>query len=148
MDMEHSVVTLVKDEENFILIKQWRNVVQDTVISLPGGGVEEGECLEHAARREVREEIGYVCGNLKSLGSFYPSPWESNECTHVYFTDDIVSRHTPELEEGEEIEVYPVLVDSILEQIKEGRLTDGELCFAVFHALLNREQLGISLQLK
>ena len=37
---------------------------------LPGGGVERGETLEQAARREAREELGAELGELNFLGAY------------------------------------------------------------------------------
>lgn len=37
-------------------------------IQLPGGGIEEGETIEEAARRETREEAGYEIEDMKPLG--------------------------------------------------------------------------------
>jgi len=39
------------------------------VWSLPGGGVDAGEDPEHAARREVYEELGLKLGAVENLGS-------------------------------------------------------------------------------
>jgi 8-oxo-dGTP pyrophosphatase MutT (NUDIX family) len=37
---------------------------------LPGGGVNKNETLEQAARREAKEELGAVLGNLSLLGVY------------------------------------------------------------------------------
>ncbi|ULH15897.1 NUDIX domain-containing protein [Deinococcus sp. KNUC1210] len=37
---------------------------------LPGGGVEAGEVVEHAARRELNEETGLTAQDLQLLGVF------------------------------------------------------------------------------
>ena len=38
------------------------------IYMLPGGGVDEGEDIEEALRREIAEETGCLCGNIAPLG--------------------------------------------------------------------------------
>ncbi|HLY80533.1 MAG TPA: NUDIX domain-containing protein [Caulobacteraceae bacterium] len=40
----------------------------------PGGGIEPGEIIEQAARREIAEESGWSVGALKPLGFHYLEP--------------------------------------------------------------------------
>ena len=49
--------------------------------SLPGGGVQRGETLEQAARREAAEEVGATLGELKLLGVY--SSFREGKSDHV-----------------------------------------------------------------
>ena len=41
---------------------------------VPAGSAEPGEELEDGARRELREETGYVAGRIRPIGSLLMSP--------------------------------------------------------------------------
>jgi len=51
-------------------------------IDFPGGGVDEGEEILEALKREVFEETGAIISNLKEVGvikTIWPSDWAKNE---------------------------------------------------------------------
>lgn len=58
---------LIRDGERFLLIQRGRPPFQG-FWSLPGGGIELGETVEEALKREVREETGLEIGIRRFLG--------------------------------------------------------------------------------
>ena len=58
------------DTNKFLLIQRSQHVPAPMTWSLPGGGVNDGESPDSAARREVMEEIGFDLGD-RPLGLIY-----------------------------------------------------------------------------
>ena len=54
-----NAIVLTEDEE-IVLVEQYRHPGNDFYLEIPAGKVEEGESYEEAIRREIREETGYV----------------------------------------------------------------------------------------
>lgn len=132
-----SVITLVQKGEQFLFIKQYRAPIDQYILQLPGGGVDKGENLEEAARRELREETGIICGHMEYFGKMYSSPWITNEECHVYFTDDIKKEQEQILEEHEQIEIVYIKIQDCFEG-KNVIFEDAELAFALYQYFLRK----------
>lgn len=61
---------LIVDEQNRLLLQRRTD---DGLWGIVGGGVEPGEAVEDAARREAREETGLLVGKIELFGSS-PAP--------------------------------------------------------------------------
>ena len=72
-DDEIVVFALTRDQQ-VILIKQYRHGVQQTILELPGGSVEENESPLEAAKRELMEETGYASDTFIEVGHGSPNP--------------------------------------------------------------------------
>ena len=65
------VIFALKDDGNVLLVKQYRYAVKSVQTELPAGRLEKGEDPLFAAKRELREETGYVAQNWESLGYIF-----------------------------------------------------------------------------
>ncbi|MCB5168879.1 NUDIX hydrolase [Streptomyces bambusae] len=57
------VIGVIRRGEEVLLVRESLGVNGEVLWSLPGGGVEDGELMNEALRRELREETGLLVGN-------------------------------------------------------------------------------------
>ncbi len=110
---------------NVILIRNRRYAVGQILLELPAGTLNKGETPMNAAGRELLEETGYLASRIKPLGSFFSSPGVMSEKMYAFAAYDLEKQKSA-LEEGEEIELFPVsLTDAVL-MIQDGQIQDGK----------------------
>lgn len=63
-----TVRAILKNEEDKIALMY---MAKYKIYMFPGGGIEDGESLEEALRREILEETGCSCRIIKELGYIY-----------------------------------------------------------------------------
>ena len=73
-DLLTGIVVVPEGQGYILLLKHYRHPVSGYVWELPRGFIDNGEDPATAAGRELAEETGLVCGNLLSLGEFFPDP--------------------------------------------------------------------------
>jgi len=78
-----SVVLVVRDRDEIVLVQQHRPGANLRVLELPAGSIEPGETPFEAADRELAEECGLTAGGWAEIGSFWLAPEYSTEFVHV-----------------------------------------------------------------
>jgi ADP-ribose pyrophosphatase len=102
-------------EGKILLVRQYRPAVEQTTLELPGGHVEQGETPEAAARKELREETGYVAEELHLAGSLSPDTGRLGNQMWCFFAPSIVYDPSPDFVAEEEVEA--VLYDRSLRDL-------------------------------
>ena len=66
-----TVVALTQNDE-LVLVRQYRPAVEERTLELPSGHVDPGETPIAAAARELMEETGYVADKIEEIGVVRP----------------------------------------------------------------------------
>jgi ADP-ribose pyrophosphatase len=128
-----------------ILIRQFRPAMNRVTLEFPAGRVKQDEDPEHAARREILEEIGFRADSIRQLGSLLSAPHFSDEVVDVFIAiGGIASTPTPTPKEDlrDVIIIPPTAID---QSIAEGRLIDSKSIAAHALARIHSPVFGVTL---
>ncbi|SFS12873.1 ADP-ribose pyrophosphatase [Halomicrobium zhouii] len=117
LNPSNAVIIIARtDDDELVLVDQYRPRFRMQTIGLPAGGIDEGEDPADAARRELREETGYRAGELSFVESYVPSGW-TRYVRHVFLATDLTEGE-PDPDEGEVIETLTAPVDEVLDVVR------------------------------
>lgn len=119
-----AVVPLL-DDGRIVLERQYRHPMQQVMIELPAGKMDEGEGALVCGRRELLEETGYVAREWAYAFTLYPTVAYSDEAIQVWFARGLEHRGS-QLDHGEFLEVFTATPAEFLEWCRDGRITDSK----------------------
>jgi len=128
------VVLAVFENNDILLVKQYRYPIGGDVIELPAGKLDNNEDPQHCAERELREETGYVAQRWTKLTTIMTTPGFCNERLHIYMAQGLSpSPQGQSLEEGEQsIKLLRVPLVEAVAMVERGEIVDGKSIAGIF----------------
>ena len=124
----------VTEDGKVIIERQFRYPLDRVVTEIPAGKLDSfTEDRLSAAKRELEEETGYTAKEWISLGDYYPTPAYCDERITLYLARGLAlgQRH---LDEDEFLNFELVPLSDLVEDVMNGRITDGKTQVAVLKA--------------
>lgn len=118
------VLPLTKNN-NVILTRQFRPGPEKIFLELPGGGLDNGEIPEQAARRELLEETGYK-GDFEFVGTCFDCAYSTMK-RYCFVAKNCEKIQEQKLDETEFIDVEEKTIEEFREILRSGEMTDVEV---------------------
>jgi 8-oxo-dGTP pyrophosphatase MutT (NUDIX family) len=133
------IFALTKKRE-VVLIRQYRHGVQDAILELPGGSVDDGETALQAAKRELMEETGYASRRFIEVGRASPNPTIYTNKIYSFLALNAELTGHQNANDVESIEVCLTPLDNVITMAKSGTLIHSLNISTLFYVLgyLNR----------
>jgi 8-oxo-dGTP pyrophosphatase MutT (NUDIX family) len=129
-------VVALTDDNQVILIRQYRHAAGEVILELPGGCIEKGESPEEGIRRELLEETGFEFNNFELLSTLYANPATGNNKTYCFLATGGKKIQEQALDGGEEIVVELVSIEKLKELLLENQFGQALHTSGIFYALM------------
>ena len=139
--VEHSdcvAMVVIDDNENILLVDQFRKPVEKRLLEIPAGGIDADEDPVAAVCREMQEETGYLPRKVERLGGFYSAPGYCTEYLYLYLATDLVPSQLY-AEDTETIKIVRVTASQIPGLIASGSICDSKSIAGLFTFLDYRQ---------
>ncbi len=127
-------VAAVTDDDELLLVRQYRHPVRDWTLEVPAGSVREGESAREAAERELREETGGVAREWQHLSTFYSSSAHTSLRSDAWLARGVEIVGDPIEEEWEDVTLVRLPLQQALHRARSGGFTEGQTALTILLA--------------
>ncbi len=122
------------DDEHLVLVRQFREIHNQTTLELPGGKVEPRESIVNAVIRELHEETGVQCQTAKKLMMLDMDFSVSLHKTHLM----LIEMDSGMREANSKLNLLAVPLNEARRMIEDGQITHAPTVAAVLWLVASR----------
>lgn len=111
------------DDNNVILIEQFRKPLEKTILEIPAGKLSKDESPLTCAHRELEEETGYKAKEMVYLGAIATAPGFCDEIIHLYKATNLY-KGTKCCDEDEFTDIKIFNINEVKKMVRSGEIID------------------------
>ena len=124
------VIVACLPDGRYLIEYQYRYPVRRAMLEFPAGKIDAGEPSLASARRELREETGFVARQWACAGVMHNCIGYSDERIDIWFARDMQFVGQA-LDDGEALQVYAASLPELMQCARCGELTDAKTLTAL-----------------
>ncbi len=118
------------DNNEIIMVRQFRYPYKETIYEIPAGKLERGEDPCNAGKREFKEECGAQAGVFEPMGEIYPTPGYCSEIIRMFYATDLTFG-SQSLDDDEFLDVVRMPFSECLDKIMSGEIKDAKTIIGI-----------------
>lgn len=130
-------IVAINDNNEVILVRQFRKAIEKVIWEIPAGKLEIGENPKDCAIRELKEETGYSAENMKLIHKFYTSAGFSNQKIYIYLATGLTAGDN-NFDDDEDLEVHKIDLEEAYNMISRNEIEDAKTSIGL---LLSKESI-------
>ena len=128
-----NIIPITKNNE-VVFVRQFRHGISSETLEIPGGMIDDHEAPDVAAERELFEETGYACDEIKELGNISPNPALFNNRVFTFIGKGSYLKDANIKNQDEINKVELIDLSDVSKLFKTGMI-DHALVIAAFHLM-------------
>ena len=128
------IIAITQDKEYIIT---FQNRIKDKIIAeFPSGYIEENEKVIEAAKRELKEETGFISDDLFIVDEAYTSPGTDNSKTYIVLANNCIKTNEKSSNSSELVD-YGLFKEKELKYLINNNIMNGAMNKLAYYNLVN-----------